>query len=127
MKNKLTLSIDKEVKDKAKKIMNISEEVENILKEKTLEIEKRTVVVTTVGKYCIDLIPRNWVVYEVSNNRKKNESYHPTFSQALIQLSKRLFEDSVEGACEYNIIDLKKLIELVDEHHDYIVKLTREL
>ncbi len=123
MKGKLTLSIDKEVKDKAKACMNISEEVENILKEKTLE--EKTIEVIKEGKYIVALIPNNWVVYESSNNRKFNMTFHITLSQAIIQLSKRLFEDKVSTACKDKELELKELIRLVEEHHEYILSLTR--
>ena len=123
MKDKLTLSIDKDVKDKAKNCMNISEEVENILKEKTSD--ERTVEIVKEGIYTIALMPSNWIVYESSNDRKFNMTFHPTLGQAIVQLSKRLFEDKVCNACCDKTIELKELIRLVEEHHVYILNLTR--
>lgn len=123
MKDKLTLSIDKEIKDKAKSCMNISEEVENILREKTSD--ERTVEVLKEGKYTVALIPSNWIVYESSNDRKFNMTFHSTLGQAIVQLSKRLFEDKVCTACEDKVIELRELITLVEEHHEFILSLTR--
>lgn len=123
MKDKLTLSIDKEIKDKAKSCMNISEEVENILKEKTSD--ERTVEVLKEGKYTVALIPSNWIVYESFNDRKFNMTFHPTLCQAIVQLSKRLFEDKIGIACCDKTIELNELIKLVEEHHRYILNLTR--
>lgn len=126
MKEKLTLSIDKEIKDKAKQCMNISQVVEEILMEKTSD--EVTLKVLKEGRYYLALIPRNWIVYELSETgSKKNISYFPTITQAIIQLSRKLFEDKLVLTCKDKTIELKELISIIKDHNEYIFNLTRGL
>lgn len=140
VKDKLNLTIECGLKQKAEaQNLNISEAVEQILKEKTKDTTKTTKVLE-IEKYGITLISNNWVVGVLSDgsmvegNIASNEylvpntqTYHPNLNQALIQLSKRLIEDKIKGACREKPLELKELALLIKEHHIWFVSLVRGL
>lgn len=130
-----SVEIDKNCKDKAKEEnINISEDTEATLEEKTETEELRTILV--VDKYGIRLTQNNYIVgkknpkYNPADKRSQEfvkATFHPTLHQALIQLSKRILEDKLKDACREKPSELKELANLIKEHHEYFVSLTKGL
>lgn len=97
--------------------------------------EGKTILV--VDKYGIRLSRNNYIVgrknpkYNPMKNKPSDEffdvTFHPTIHQALIQLSKRIFEDKLNDACREKPLELKELVNLIKQHHEYFVSLTKGL
>ncbi len=134
----VTARIDKTLLQKAKNLkLNISESIEEVLKNKTEDVSKSTLVLQ-IEKYGISLIPNNWVVGRLSNAFLSQaqgvgkdfydtgtQTYHSTLHQALIQLSKRLLEDKIKTSCKERPIDLNELLTLIEKHHEYFIDLVK--
>ncbi len=116
MKDRLNLTVEEGLKQKAEaQNLNISEAVEQVLKEKTKDPDKSTLILQ-VEKYGISIIPNNYVVGRLRNAPVASiegvgtkitgifdngtETYHPNLHQALIQLSKRLLIDKLKKECK---------------------------
>ncbi len=99
-----------------------SDEIDEIVKEK---LTKGTVDFLRVDSYEVSFDARNWIV-----SKKKDSSdntYHTTLTGALMNLSTRLLKDRLKGESKEHILDLKELIRVVDEHHEYVIGLVRGL
>lgn len=140
VKEHLNASIEKGLKKQAKDMgLNISEAIEQTLRDKTKDIDK-TVLILHVEKYGISLIPNNWVVGRLSNAYLSQaegvgkdfydtgtQTYHPTLHQALIQLSRRLLEDKLRKECKDKPTELRELANLIQEHHEWFINLVKAI
>jgi len=137
----ITGRINSEVKAQAKEQnITVSDAIEKALTIRAKDTTTSTLILT-VEKYGISLMPNNFVVGRLSDaflnpiegDQAKNReffdnstiTYHPSLHQALIRLSKRLFEDKLKGACRDKPLELSELVVLVKEHNEYIVGIVK--
>ncbi len=119
MKSKLTLSVDKDIVESAKNMnMNISEEIETVLKEK---VTRGSSTFLEVEGYTISFDARNWIVSGKKDS--SDNTYHTSLGQALINLSTRILKDELKS--KDKILSIGELINVVNDHHKYIINLVR--
>lgn len=133
----ITGRISKELKDKAKEHnITVSDALEKALIVRAKDTTISTLIIT-VERYGVSLMPNNFVVGRLSDaflnpiegdQTKIREffdtstiTYHPSLHQALIRVSKRLFEDKLKIVCKDKPLELIELSRLIKEHHAYIV------
>ena len=127
--------VDKTLIAKAKEQnLNISEAIEEALKEKTSTREKSPIVV--VEKYGILFDARNFIVARKNTSISQTDnlgrefdaqtySFHPNIHQALINLSNRLLTDKLKVTCKDNPLELKELARIIQDHHKWFVDLVK--
>jgi hypothetical protein len=134
----ITGRISKELKEQAKEQnVSLSDAIEQALSTKSKDTANTTLILR-VEKYGISLMANNWVVGRVSEGNENpvegarkeifdssTQSYHPTLHQALVKLSKRLFEDKVKVACKDKPLELNELANIIKEHHAFFVDMVK--